>query len=34
MHVYASLVALVIAFIGAYVGWAVRLGINKSIHST
>jgi len=33
-HVYASIVALVIAFIGAYGGWAVRLGINKSIHST
>ncbi len=33
-HTYASLVALVIAFIGAYGGWAVRLSFNKITHST
>jgi len=31
-HAYASIVALVIAFIGAYGGWAVRLGIRKTFH--
>lgn len=30
-HAYASLIALVIAFIGAYGGWAVRLGLRKAI---
>jgi len=29
-HGYASVIALVIAFIGAYGGWAVRLGIRKT----
>ncbi len=33
-HAYASIVALVIAFIGAYGGWAVRLGFNQATHST
>jgi hypothetical protein len=33
-HAYASIVALVIAFIGAYGGWAVRLGIQKASHIT
>ena len=33
-HAYASLIALVIAFIGAYGGWAVRLGISKTFHTT
>ncbi len=33
-HTYASLIALVIAFIGAYGGWAVRLSLNKMTHST
>ena len=33
-HTYASIIALVIAFIGAYGGWAVRLGINKTLHTT
>jgi len=32
-HVYASIAALVIAFIGAYGGWAVRLGIRKTFHT-
>jgi len=31
-HGYASVIALVIAFIGAYGGWAVRLGIRKTFH--
>ena len=30
-HAYASLVAPVIAFIGAYGGWAVRWGIRKTL---
>jgi uncharacterized membrane protein (DUF441 family) len=33
-HAYASIVALIIAFIGAYGGWAVRVGFNKVTHST
>ena len=33
-HAYASIIALVVAFIGAYGGWAVRLGINKTLHTT
>ena len=33
-HTYASIIALVIAFIGAYGGWAVRMGFNKATHST
>lgn len=28
-HSYASIIALVIAFIGAYAGWLIRAGINK-----
>ena len=32
-HTYASIAALVIAFIGAYGGWAVRLGIRKTFHT-
>lgn len=28
---YASIIALVIAFVGAYAGWAFRLGINKML---
>ena len=32
-HAYASIVALVVAFIGAYGGWAVRLGIRKTFHT-
>ena len=32
-HNYASLLALVIAFVGAYAGWAFRLGIRKKFHS-
>jgi len=32
-HAYASIVALIIAFIGAYGGWAVRLGIRKTFHT-
>jgi hypothetical protein len=32
-HTYASIIALVVAFIGAYGGWAVRLGIQKTSHS-
>ena len=32
-HTYASIMALVVAFIGAYGGWAVRLGIQKVSHS-
>lgn len=29
-HAYASLIALIVTFIGAYGGWAVRLGIQKA----
>lgn len=29
---YASILALIIAFMGAYAGWAVRLGINRIFH--
>jgi len=32
-HTYASIVALIIAFIGAYGGWIVRLGIRKTFHT-
>jgi len=32
-HAYASIVALIIAFIGAYGGWIVRLGIRKTFHT-
>jgi len=32
-HAYTSIVALVIAFIGAYGGWIVRLGIRKTFHT-
>ena len=32
-HGYASIIALVIAFIGAYGGWAIRLGIYKTFHT-
>ena len=28
-HNYGSIIALIIAFIGAYAGWAFRLGIRK-----
>jgi hypothetical protein len=31
-HNYFSLLALIIAFLGAYGGWAVRLGIRKTSH--
>ena len=31
-HNYFSLLALIIAFIGAYGGWTVRLGIRKTFH--
>jgi len=30
-HAYASIIALVVTFIGAYGGWAVRLGIHKAL---
>jgi hypothetical protein len=33
MHNFGSLIALIIAFIGAYAGWGVRLGIQKVSHS-
>jgi hypothetical protein len=29
---FASIIALIIAFIGAYAGWAFRLGIRKVFH--
>jgi hypothetical protein len=32
-HAYASMVALVSAFIGAYGGWVVRLGIRNIFHT-
>ena len=32
-HAYASLIALVVTFIGAYGGWFVRLGIRKTFHT-
>ena len=31
-HNFGSVIALIIAFIGAYAGWAFRSGINKMIH--
>jgi hypothetical protein len=31
-HNYGSILALIIAFIGAYAGWAFRLGIRKVYH--
>jgi hypothetical protein len=31
-HNFGSLLALVIAFVGAYAGWVVRLGICKMSH--
>jgi len=33
-HNYGSILALIIAFVGAYAGWAFRLGIRKTIHSS
>jgi len=30
---YGAILALAIAFVGAYSGWAVRLGIDKMLHS-
>ena len=32
-HNYGSILALVIAFVGAYAGWAVRLGLRKPFDS-
>ena len=32
-HAYASIAALVVAFIGAYGGWIVRLGIHETFHT-
>src|SRR5512138_2867233 len=32
LHNYGSLLALVFAFVGAYGGWLVRLGIEKTLH--
>jgi putative flippase GtrA len=32
-HAYASIIALIIAFIGAYGGWAIRLGISTASHT-
>jgi len=31
-HNYGSILALVFAFVGAYGGWLVRLGIEKTLH--
>ena len=31
-HNYGSILALIIAFVGAYAGWAFRLGIRKTFH--
>jgi len=31
-HSFGSIIALVIAFVGAYAGWGVRAGINRIIH--
>ncbi|GJQ36516.1 MAG: hypothetical protein HS100_07620 [Anaerolineales bacterium] len=31
-HNYGSIIAIIIAFIGAYAGWAFRAGINKMLH--
>jgi hypothetical protein len=33
-HNYGSILALIIAFVGAYAGWAFRLGMRKTIHSS
>jgi len=33
VHAYASIAALVVAFIGAYGGWLVRLGIRDTFHT-
>ena len=32
-HNYGSIIALIIAFIGAYAGWVVRTGFNRFRHS-
>jgi hypothetical protein len=32
-HNYGSILALIIAFIGAYAGWAFRLGIRRVLHT-
>jgi hypothetical protein len=32
-HNYGSIIALIIAFIGAYAGWVVRAGFNRFRHS-
>jgi hypothetical protein len=32
-HNYGSILALIIAFVGAYAGWAFRLGIRNTFHS-
>jgi hypothetical protein len=31
-HNYASILALIIAFAGAYAGWGVRAGLNRILH--
>ena len=31
-HNFGSILALLIAFAGAYLGWAFRLGIRKALH--
>lgn len=31
-HNYGSILALAFAFVGAYGGWVVRLGIRKTLH--
>jgi uncharacterized membrane protein len=33
-HNSGSIIALIIAFIGAYAGWAFRIGIRKIFHPT
>jgi hypothetical protein len=33
-HNYASILALLIAFVGAYAGWGFRSGVNKIMHTT
>ena len=31
-HNFGSIIALIIAFVGAYGGWVLRLGIRKTLH--
>jgi hypothetical protein len=32
-HTFGSILALIIAFVGAYAGWYLRIGVQKAFHS-